>query len=321
MSKQSTNSTFNLAGRGILQGLVSQPGIPESPAQDQAAKFIPVDQIQPGACQPRQYFSESSIDSLAQSFQQQGFRGAINVRPLANGSYEIVAGERRWRAAKKAGLSEVRCIVDNYSDADALEFALLENLQREDLSKLEETEGILQLIEIKVGLDRDAAIALIGREGHSDRQSRSDVAPSAELQQIEAILSQLNIGLQTFRTKNLRTLRLPDDLKQAHLTGKLSYSAAFELDKIKDATLRDVLLQEALGNQLSFREIRDRVKTTAQPIHPVPSPPEPSLLDRLENNVKRAKKAKAFFERTQKRKRLERLLRDLESLLDESEAE
>lgn len=264
MTNKTSRSAFDLKGRGILGGLVSSPLTSDVEAaqlnEDAAAKWIPVGQIRPGKYQPRRYFSQESITSLAQSFKAQGFRGAINVRPQQGDTYEIVAGERRWRAAKEAGLNEVRCIIDDYSDEEALQFALVENLQREDLSKLEETEGILQLIETKLGIATEDAIYVIRTEGHSDKYARSDVAPSVELQKIEALLSYFNIELQTFRTKNLRTLTLPEDLKAAHLQDGLSYSAALELNKIKDDNQRATLLAAAIQDGLSFREIKRRVK-------------------------------------------------------------
>lgn len=266
MTKNTSRSAFDLKGRGILGGLVSQPfpAVAEESqiSETDAAIWIPVARIRPGKLQPRRYFSEDSINSLAQSFKVQGFRGAINVRPLADDTYEIVAGERRWRAAKVAGLEEVRCIVDQYTDEEALQFALIENLQREDLSKLEETEGILQLIETKLGIEAESAVQIIRTEGHSDQLARSDVAPSEELQKIAALLEYFNIELQTFRTKNLRTLTLPTDLKEAHLKDGLSYSAALELNKVKDDCQRAALLEATIRDGLSFREIKRRVKET-----------------------------------------------------------
>lgn len=319
MTKETAKSSFNLKGRGILAGLVSEPSRTSAPqASDHAAaEWIPVDRIQPGTAQPRQFFSQAGIDSLAKSFQKDGFRGALNVRPIENGMYELVAGERRWRAAQQAGLREVRCIVDRYTDEEALEFALVENLQREDLSKLEETEGILNLIEVKLGIPRDRAISVVRTEGHSDKRSRSDVAPSDELIQIEALLAYFNIELQTFRTKNLRTLTLPEDLKQAHLEHNLSYSVALELNKIKDESVRQALLEEVLAQNLSFRDVKEKVRDLKQS-----SPdevPEPTLIDRLEATVKRAKQSQKLLTKAQKRKRLEKLLHDLEALLDETD--
>jgi ParB family chromosome partitioning protein len=317
MSKRSSNATFDLKGRGVLGGLVSEPAATKETVSD-AAIWIPVSKIKPNPLQPRQYFAEESIDSLVQSFQEQGFRGALNVRSLGSGVYELVAGERRLRAAKKARLKEVRCIVEAYSDEEALEFALVENLQREDLSKLEETEGILKLIETKLGISQDDAISVIRTEGHPDKLGRSDVAPSENIQNIGALLSHFNIELQTFRTKNLRTLTLPQELKDAHLKEGLAYSCALELNKVKDKEARKVLLEEALKAKLSFRDIKQRVKalSLAKAGEP-PSETGPSIIEQLEVSVKRAKKAKHLFATAQKRKQLERILRDLEALLEE----
>lgn len=329
------NSGFELKGRGILGSLISSPATEttspqanssqvvsklSSPQAESAADWIALEKIHPSEFQPRQFFAENSINSLAASFQESGFKGAINVRLREDGDYEIVAGERRWRAAQQAGLKEVRCIVDAYSDEAALEFALVENLQREDLSKLEETEAILQLIEMKLGLERATVIHVIRTEGHPDKTSRSDVAPNPSLQQISQILSHFNIELQTFRTKNLRTLSLPDDLKTAHLQQGLSYSAAIELSKLRNPAEREALLAEVLDQQLSFRTVKERVRDLNQDqaaqIKPGQGDAE-QLIDRLQCTVKQAKKASHLLQQARKRKRLEKLITELEALLAE----
>ncbi|MGA1411596.1 MAG: ParB/RepB/Spo0J family partition protein [Prochlorotrichaceae cyanobacterium] len=324
--KPKTTPGFELKGRGILGGLISQPQIQEQPttiaeltevAESLGTQWIPLAKIHPGSFQPRQFFAQDSIDSLAQSFREQGFKGALNVREKGDGSYEIVAGERRWRAAQQAGLTEVRCIIDEYSDEAALEFALVENLQREDLSKLEETEGILQLIEMKLGITQEQAIRIIRTEGHPDQVSRSDVAPSEKLQGINQILAYFNVELQTFRTKNLRTLSLPSDLKEAHLKKNLPYSSAIELDKIKDDKARTTLLKEVLAKKLSFRDVKERVRAIIKGLNVEENPEAGNLIDRLQATVKQAKKATHILEKAQKRKRLEKLIAELETLLAE----
>ena len=128
MTKQTSDKSFNLHGRRILGNLISETQSQE-PFQEIAAQWIALDDIKPGALQPRQFFSEESLESLAKTFQEKGFRGALNVRPLKDGTYELVAGERRWRAAKLAGLEKVRCLVDNYSDQEALKFAEIFSLK------------------------------------------------------------------------------------------------------------------------------------------------------------------------------------------------
>ena len=282
MMKDSLNGGVNLQSPEMLEGLISE--MPSAkPVPEAGAQWIAIDQIKPGKYQPRKYFSESNIESLAQSFKAEGFRGVLNVRRVDKDTYEIVAGQRRWRAAQKAGLTEVRCLVDQYSDEDILEFAIVENLQREDLSKLEETEGILQLTETKLGIRRDAAISLIRTEGHSDRQSQSDVAASETLQTIAASLSRFNIELQTFRAKNLRTLTLPDELKEAHLKQGLYYSTALELNKVKDQEARTTMLKKILSRDLLFREVKQQVKYVALAPRYSDTPIEQKvILDRLE---------------------------------------
>jgi ParB family chromosome partitioning protein len=326
MTKTKNSTGFNLKGRTVLSGFISEPEQDQkaklSPVSEEpAAQWIQIRQIEQGSFQPRQFFSQGSIDSLAKSFGEKGFKGALNVRPRPSGKYELIAGERRWRAAKQAGLQEVRCIVDEYSDEEALEFALVENLQREDLSKLEETEGILQLIEMKLDLDRNQVVKIIRTEGHPDRTTRSDVAPSQELQKIEQLLAYFNVELQTFRTKNLRTLSLPQDLKEAHLQQNLPYSCALELNKVKDAKLRESLLEEVIAQKLSFREVKQQVRELKQSEGGTGGGSQEmnGLLERLQGTVKRAKRSGKLLQKAQKRKRLAKLVAELEALLEEGE--
>lgn len=310
-----SNKGFNLKGRSVLGSFISEAPFAQE-GSNAAAEWISVDKIRKGSLQPRQFFSQASIDSLARSFKERGFRGALNVRPSADDTYEIIAGERRWRAAKQAGLDKVRCIIDQYSDAEALEFALIENLQREDLSKLEETEGILQLIKVNLGIEPERAITIIRTEGHSDKRNRSDIAPSEELSKIEEVLSYFNVELQTFRTKNLRTLSLPEELKQAHLEHNFPYSSALELNKVKDEKTRKVLLEKAIAEGWSFRETKNQVREITQKLHSGKENTDAtSLIRRLQTTVRQAKKVEHLLSKAQKRKQLAHLLDELEAFL------
>jgi len=315
-NKSSKKESFSLAGRGILGGLVSSESV-LSQGVENAAEWVAIDKIVKSPLQPRQFFDQSSIDSLSDAFKQHGFRGALNVRPLDNDTYELVAGERRWRAARQANLKKVRCIVDEYTDEQALEFALMENLQRENLSKLEETEGILKFIEAKLGIERDRAVNIVRTEGHSDKTARSYVAPSGELKRIEELLSLFDIGLQTFRTKHLRTLALPEDLKQAHLNQGLSYSSAIELSKMKDSQERCNLLADVLQGKLSFRATKERVQEALSQCKKLDDSESPDIAKRFAVIALRVKKSPSLLEKSQNRKRIEKLLKELESLISE----
>jgi len=137
---------------------------------------LPVDRIGIGKYQPRTHMDEHSLAELAESIKAQGIVQPILVRPVDGGRYELIAGERRWRAAQRAGLKEVPALVRNVPDQAALALALIENIQREDLNPLEEAQGIARLI-TEFRLTHDAAAAAVGR-------SRSAVSNLLRLTQL-----------------------------------------------------------------------------------------------------------------------------------------
>jgi len=155
-----------------------------------SGRTLPVTYLQPGQFQPRRHFDEAALDELAQSIKTHGLLQPILVRPLGSDSYEIIAGERRWRAAQKAALHEVPVIIQSLTDTQSLEIALVENLQRQDLTALEEADGYQRLIE-EFGHSHVALGELVGK-------SRSHVA------------------------NMLRLLALPDSVKAMMQSGQLS---------------------------------------------------------------------------------------------------
>jgi ParB family transcriptional regulator, chromosome partitioning protein len=120
-----------------------------SPSEAAAQRRVPIELIRPGAFQPRRRFADAELDALAQSIREKGILQPLLVRPVTGeeAEFELVAGERRWRAAQRVGMHEVPVIVRPFADSEALEIALVENLQREDLSPLEEAEAYSRLIE------------------------------------------------------------------------------------------------------------------------------------------------------------------------------
>ena len=121
----------------------------DAPAQEKSSQIIGLDQLEPGAYQPRRHFDKESIQELAESIAAHGIIQPLVVRPKAgfDKEYEIIAGERRWHAAQIAQLHEVPVVIRKLSDVEALEFGLIENLQREDLNALEEALGYRQLVD------------------------------------------------------------------------------------------------------------------------------------------------------------------------------
>ena len=148
--------------KGLGRGLDALLGADEPKPGTQELSTLPVHQLQPGKYQPRTRMDEVSLRELSQSIKGQGLLQPILVRPVAQGRYEIVAGERRWRASQLAGLLEVPVLVRPISDENALAAALIENIQREDLNPLEEAQGIDRLIR-EFGMTHEAAAAAVGR--------------------------------------------------------------------------------------------------------------------------------------------------------------
>lgn len=155
-------------GLGALLGDFNDPPSEKSPYQ-----FLPIHKIEPNPDQPRQDFDEEALQSLSESIAEHGVVQPLTVRELENGYYQIIAGERRWRAARMANLSEVPAVIIEADDRKAMELALIENLQRQDLNPVEEALGYQSLM-TDYGLTQESAARRVGK-------SRSAVANSLRL--------------------------------------------------------------------------------------------------------------------------------------------
>ena len=145
-------------GLGALLGDFSEESLEKSAYQQ-----LPIYKVEPNPDQPRQDFDEEELQALADSIAVHGIIQPLTVREMPNGYYQIIAGERRWRAAKKAGLSEVSCIIENYTPQQTAEIALIENIQREDLSPLEEAKAYQALIK-EYGYSQTELADIVGKK-------------------------------------------------------------------------------------------------------------------------------------------------------------
>ncbi|MBR3760969.1 MAG: ParB/RepB/Spo0J family partition protein [Ruminococcus sp.] len=153
----------------------------------QVKRTLRISEIEPNRSQPRKNFSDEAISALADSIQEHGMLQPILVRPLSTGGYQIVAGERRWRAARMLGLDEVPVNIRELSDMETMQIAIIENLQRENLNPVEEAAGYNELIE-KYGMTQDKVAKMVGR-------SRSAVANAVRLLALpERVLKMLENG-------------------------------------------------------------------------------------------------------------------------------
>lgn len=155
-------------GRGLSALMADVAETPTRPVQGNGALSVPVESVFPNPDQPRKRFAKENLDDLAASIKEKGVIQPLIVRAAAGGKYEIVAGERRWRAAQMAQLHELPVIVREFSDTEVLEVAIIENIQRADLNAIEEAEGYRQLME-KFGHTQEKMAEALGK-------SRSHIA-------------------------------------------------------------------------------------------------------------------------------------------------
>jgi len=169
--------------KGMGKGLGALLGDDFSADFSAPSSTLPLSQIESCRNQPRRSFDPEKLEELAESIRQHGVIQPLTVRKLSSGYYQIIAGERRWRAARLAGLEEIPAVVIEADDRTAMELAMIENLQREDLNPIEEAEGFRALIE-SYGMTQEQAAASVGK-------SRSAVANAMRLLDLEESLQVL----------------------------------------------------------------------------------------------------------------------------------
>lgn len=187
-----------------------------------------ITEVEPRSDQPRQVFDEVSLSELSESIRQHGILQPLVVRRLPTGYYQIIAGERRWRAAKLAGLNEVPAVIFDADDRHATELAMIENLQREDLNAIDEAEGFRTLVH-EYGLTQEDVASRVGR-------SRSAIANS------------------------LRLLGLTGTIKSMVADGRLSAGHARALLQISDPLRQEEAAKTIINKQLSVRQAEALVK-------------------------------------------------------------
>jgi ParB family chromosome partitioning protein len=273
---------------------------------------VNIDKIRLPAQQPRRYFDPEKLSQLVQSVKEHGILQPLLVRAV-NGEYELVAGERRLRAAKEAGLTEVPIITKELSDLQTLQIALLENLQREDLNPVEETEGILELLSIELDVNSGEVISILNQVANAKKRGLELTENvSRQLEIIESVLSGVGrFSAESFRTSRLPLLNLPDDVLEVLRQGKIEYTKARAIAKVKDEGERRELLDKVLNENLSLSEIKQLVKE----LTPGKTTPKETLNAKYSEIGKRLKNAQVW-EDVKKTKKLEKLLSDLEQLLE-----
>src|SRR6516162_5271145 len=239
------------ARRQLGRGLTALFGEADGSAFAGAApqRLVPIERIRPGALQPRRLFAEAELEALAQSIREKGILQPLLVRSLTaeETDFELIAGERRWRAAQRVGLHDVPIIIRQIGDREALEIALIENLQREDLSPLEEAEAYRRLID-ELGRTQASLAEAVGK-------SRSHIA------------------------NTLRLLSLPDPVRRRLDEGELSAGHARALLAAADpASLAEEVVRRGLNVRATERLVQRRAE--ARPSKPPPRDADTVALER-----------------------------------------
>ncbi len=200
----------------------------ENDTEDNNTVFIKISELEPNRDQPRKEFDEEALAELAESIAQHGVLQPLLVRPIAGEYYQIIAGERRWRASRMAGLTEVPVIIRNFTDKETMEIALIENLQREDLSPIEEALGYKSLIDT-YGFTQEQLSKTVGK-------SRSAIANA------------------------LRLLNLPDSVLDLISKGELSSGHARALLTLNNENDIERMAKITVEKMLSVREVEKMCK-------------------------------------------------------------
>jgi ParB family transcriptional regulator, chromosome partitioning protein len=350
---------------------------------------LPLDQISLPPNQPRRYFDSEALKQLTESIKQHGILQPLLVRPLDGEKHELVAGERRYRAALSIGLKVVPVVIRELDDNAAFQFALIENLLREDLNPVEETEGILHLLALKLGRsieeippflrhlqherkesvkssnnvigkhefdseqadnkvlvkdedeNLDAHNNVIGKDGDENLDADNKVIVNEESEKLDSsnnvigkdaddkpldsplVNSDLTtvesvfegLGLMTwesFANNRLPLLNLPEDILSALRFGSLEYTKARAIAQIQKLDERVVFLEQAIANNWSLSEIRQRISEKKTPAS-TPNTESNDYKERFTAATTKLRKSRIWSD-PKKRKQIEKLLAQLETL-------
>jgi len=200
---------------------------PDSPTRSLGVRVVPVDHIDPNPQQPRVVFEEAALEELASSIREHGILQPILVRPIGPNRYQIVAGERRWRASRLAGLMSIPALIEEIDDDTALEISIIENLQREDLTPLDEAAMY----------DR-----MIHEHGYSIRKLAEKLGKD-----------------KGYLENRLRLAGAPDEIRELVSLRKDSLSHAYELMKVEDPKKRRRLTQQVARGELTLIKLREKI--------------------------------------------------------------
>lgn len=297
--------------------LIFSDGDSELTTPENQAASIKTERIRLDPTQPRRYFDPKKLEELKQSIKVVGVLEPLLVRPLRNGDYELIAGERRLIAAGMADLEEVPVVIKEMDDATVKQVRLIENLQREDLNAYEETIGILELLVLRLKMSQDEVVSLLNRMEKANRKKADNVIRSDEVAIVEGVFMAFGkLSPESFRTNRLPLLNLPDEIQQALSQGKIEYTKARAIAKLKIDGDRKQLLSQAIDNNLSLVEIQQLVRNILSKEEGNDNPP---LLKYQYKELSKQLASSKVWDNPKKKKALEKLLNQIKIILEEQE--
>ncbi len=267
----------------------------------------------------RYYIDVEEVNKIVASARKNGILEPLLVRPIPDSPcYEVVAGAKRYRAARILKLAEVPVVVRELNNEEALEIALVENFARSGLTGLEEADGVLRLLSMKLNLPISEVPPILH---HIQNQLRSrlistnNVIGEDIIVVVQEVLTALgNIKLDSFISNRLPLLKLPDDILEVLRSGQLEPSKAKAIAQINDEAQRQEIIAQALANQWSLREIRNQVKIIQDFYQPKSSLQE-SIKEHVNNTLQQLKKSKVLKD-PKTAVQVEKLLAQLDALME-----
>ena len=288
----------------------------DSEVEVQGDREVSLETINTNPQQPRHYYNPKSLEQLAASIKKYGFKGSLWVRPSPTGiegQYELIAGERRYRAAQMAGLTTVSIAIYDVSDEDAFELTLAENLLREDLNPVEETQGVVDLLCLKLKKSQDEVLTDLKAIANAQKYKAKTL--DNVIQDKRAAIAEIMQPLggwtpESFYTNRIPILNLPEDVMKIVQQGKLHYNKARAIAGIQDKAMRSTLLENAIAENLSIREIKSAIAEISQKKKNKPSKLE-AQRDRIVRKLKQPLPANKV-----KQKQLAELFKKIQDLLE-----
>ena len=281
-------------------------------AESAESGTIGISRIRFNQDQPRRHFDDDALGDLADSITSRGVLEPVLVRRHGDG-YELIAGERRTRAAIQAGLERIPAVILEVGDQEALEISIMENLQREDLNAVEETEAVLRLLELHFSFTREQVVDVLQEIYNEERgRGRGDGYTSELKEELRTVLSRLGrFTPSSFYVNRVPILEFPEELLNAVRSGELEFTKAQAITRVKDSRKRQKLLEEALREKLTLTQIRSRAREQAG-----------EEADKVTQQVQRTRKLLTSRRiarlPARQRSRLEKLLTELQELLEET---